>query len=172
MLFPLFQLRFGWQVLQFHRQPVEIFRRQGSVGFKYTVSHRLNMEVDLQSLFGLHVTWCAQLCSLAETPQPPNPPVYEGAMVSKDRRHLFANPWWKYLYKDLVRARFNYYVLKSFTPCDYLSKYNLRASIIQRPLLIIKNFVFLVENVKQASPWCLVLPGVQLGNFVVLFQLF
>ncbi len=26
------------------------------------------MEVDLQSLFGLHVTWCAQLYSLAETP--------------------------------------------------------------------------------------------------------
>ncbi len=25
--------------------------------------HRLNMEVDLQSLFGLHVTWCAQLYS-------------------------------------------------------------------------------------------------------------
>ncbi len=28
--------------------------------------HRLNMEVDLQSLFGLHATWCAQLYSLAE----------------------------------------------------------------------------------------------------------
>ncbi len=23
--------------------------------------HRLNMDLDLQSLFGLHVTWCAQL---------------------------------------------------------------------------------------------------------------
>ncbi len=35
------------------------------------------MELDLQSLFGqigLHVTWCAQLYSLAETPQPhPHP---------------------------------------------------------------------------------------------------
>jgi hypothetical protein len=31
--------------------------------------HRLNMEVDFQSLFPLHVTWCAQLYSLAETPQ-------------------------------------------------------------------------------------------------------
>jgi hypothetical protein len=30
-------------------------------------NHRLNMEVDLQSLFGLHVSWCAQLYSLAET---------------------------------------------------------------------------------------------------------
>jgi hypothetical protein len=37
--------------------------------------HRLNMEVGLQSLLGLHVTWCAQLYSLAETPQlPPSPP--------------------------------------------------------------------------------------------------
>ncbi len=33
--------------------------------------HRLNMELDLQSLFGLHVTWCTQLLSLAETPSPP-----------------------------------------------------------------------------------------------------
>ncbi len=39
-------------------------------------NHRLNMEVlvDLQSLFALHVTWCAQLYSLAETPQPPQSP--------------------------------------------------------------------------------------------------
>ncbi len=34
------------------------------------------MEVDLQSLFGLHVTWCDQLHSLAETPQLPPPPVF------------------------------------------------------------------------------------------------
>jgi hypothetical protein len=44
------------------------------------------MEVDLQSLFGLHVTWCAQLYSLAETPQLPPPSAfdldlyYEGAV--------------------------------------------------------------------------------------------
>jgi hypothetical protein len=31
------------------------------------------MEVDLQSLFGPHVTLCAQLYSLAETPQAPLP---------------------------------------------------------------------------------------------------
>jgi len=35
--------------------------------------HRLNMYLELQSLFGLHVTWCAQLFSLAETPEPPPP---------------------------------------------------------------------------------------------------
>ncbi len=40
------------------------------------------MELDLQSLFRLHVTWCAQLFSLAESPQPsPSPAfglIYEG----------------------------------------------------------------------------------------------
>ncbi len=50
----------------------------------YSNNHRLNMEVDLQSLFGLRVTWCAQLYSLVETPQPPYLPalglVYEGAI--------------------------------------------------------------------------------------------
>jgi hypothetical protein len=46
----------------------------------------LNMELDLQSLFGLHVTGYAQLYSLAETPQSPHPPafgldiLYEGAI--------------------------------------------------------------------------------------------
>ncbi len=40
------------------------------------VQHRLNMEVDLQSLFGLHVTWCAQLYSWAETPKLPPPPAF------------------------------------------------------------------------------------------------
>ncbi len=59
------------------------------------------MEVDLQSLlFGLYVTWCAQLYSLAETPQlpPPSPHLdsyYEALLVSKDRRHLFVTPWYE-----------------------------------------------------------------------------
>ncbi len=52
------------------------------------------MEVDLQSLFGLHVTWCAQL---AETPQPPPPPciwtrITRALLVSKDIRHLCVTP--------------------------------------------------------------------------------
>ncbi len=60
--------------------------------------HRLNMEVDLQILFGLYVTWCAQLYSLVETPQPPppHPPawaLYEGAIGQQDRRHLLVTPW-------------------------------------------------------------------------------
>jgi hypothetical protein len=55
------------------------------------------MEVDLQRLFGLHVTLCAQLHSLAETPQlPPSPRIWTriwGALlVSKERRHLFVTP--------------------------------------------------------------------------------
>ncbi len=56
------------------------------------------MELDLQSLFGLHVTWCAQLFSLAETLLPPSPPAFglikRGALlVSYDRRHLLVTPW-------------------------------------------------------------------------------
>ncbi len=68
--------------------------RSFSVGY----SHRLNLEVDLQSLFGLHVTWCAQLYTLAETPQlPPSPPIWiritRALLVSQDRRQLFVTPW-------------------------------------------------------------------------------
>ncbi len=56
------------------------------------------MVVDLQSLFGVHVTRCAQLYSLAETPQlQPSPRIWTRIMraqlVSKDRRHLFVTPW-------------------------------------------------------------------------------
>jgi hypothetical protein len=53
-------------------------------------SHRINMEVDLQSLFGLHVMWCAQLYSLAEwDPATPTPPLHldsntKALLVSED----------------------------------------------------------------------------------------
>jgi hypothetical protein len=44
--------------------------------------HRINMEVDLQNLFGLHVTCCAQLYSLAVTPQsPPHLDSYTRALL-------------------------------------------------------------------------------------------
>ncbi len=48
------------------------------INYRYFVTkyHRLKMEIDLQSLFGLHVTWCAQLYSLVETPQLPTPPAF------------------------------------------------------------------------------------------------
>ncbi len=51
------------------------------------------MEVDLRSLFGLHVTWCAQL----HRPRNPPPPriwtrYTRALLVSKDRRHLLVTP--------------------------------------------------------------------------------
>jgi hypothetical protein len=52
--------------------------------------------LDLQGLFGLHVT---QLYSLTPQPPTPIPPVFglifEGAiyLVSQDRRHLFVTSW-------------------------------------------------------------------------------
>jgi hypothetical protein len=58
--------------------------------------HRLNMEVILESLFGLHVTWCAQLYSLAATPPPP--PilriglVYKGAIAQQRQTTCLCNP--------------------------------------------------------------------------------
>ncbi len=56
------------------------------------------MELDLQSLFGLYVTWCALLYSMAGTPEPPALPPHLGSymralLVSQDRRHLFVTPW-------------------------------------------------------------------------------
>ncbi len=58
--------------------------------------HRLNMEVDLQSLFGFHATWCAQLYSLAETRQLPPPPhldsYYEGAIGQQRYTTFLCNP--------------------------------------------------------------------------------
>ncbi len=55
------------------------------------------MEVDLQSLFGIHVH-CAQLYSLAEAPQPltPPPPLTPriwALLVVQDRRPLIMTPW-------------------------------------------------------------------------------
>jgi|LakMenE18May11ns_1017448.scaffolds.fasta_scaffold9631727_1 hypothetical protein len=43
-------------------------------------THRLNMEIDLQSLFGLHVHSCTYLYLLAEAPQLP-PPRYWSAKI-------------------------------------------------------------------------------------------
>ena len=66
--------------------------------FTIVADHRLNMELDLQSLFGLHVTWCAQLYSLAETRLPPIHTAFglvytRALLVSQDRRHLlFVTP--------------------------------------------------------------------------------
>ncbi len=64
------------------------------------LKHRLNMDVDLQSLLGFHVTWCAHLYSLAVTLQlPPFPRNWTritwALLVNNDRRHLFVTPWCK-----------------------------------------------------------------------------
>ncbi len=62
----------------------------------YHSEHRLNMELDLHSLGSM---CSAQLYSLAETPRPSPPPspafglIYEGLLVSQDRRRLFVTPW-------------------------------------------------------------------------------
>ncbi len=49
-------------------------------------SHRLNMELDLQSLFGLHVHSCTHWLS------PRRPPTTFG-LIYQIRRHLFVTPW-------------------------------------------------------------------------------
>ncbi len=79
-----------------------------------TDTRRLNMELDLQSLFGLqpHVTWCEQLYSLAapETPQPPFlPPHWDSytraLLVSQDIRHLLVTPCPRHIHKEVIGCR-------------------------------------------------------------------
>jgi hypothetical protein len=54
--------------------------------------HRLNMDLDLQSLFELH----AHSCTHWLRPRKPPPPLHLGSytrvLVSQDRRHLFVTP--------------------------------------------------------------------------------
>ncbi len=56
--------------------------------------HRLNMELDLQSLFWLHVHSCTHW--LRDRASPPPPPHLgskaRALLVSQDRRHLFVTP--------------------------------------------------------------------------------
>ncbi len=58
---------------------------------------RLNMELDLQSLFGLLVHCCTHWLRPRNRPPPPSPAfglIYEGAIDQQDRRHLSAcDPW-------------------------------------------------------------------------------
>ncbi len=53
--------------------------------------YRLNMELNLQSLFGLHVHSCTHWLR-PRTPLPPTPRVWGQLLVSQDRRHLFVTP--------------------------------------------------------------------------------
>ncbi len=88
--------------------------------------HRLNIELDLQNLFGLHVHRCTHRLS-PQPPPPPPPPhlpkfglIYEGAIggVSQDRRHLLETPWLEgyILYKMVTTEK--YFESASF---DHLS---------------------------------------------------
>ncbi len=58
--------------------------------------HRLNMELDLQSLFGLPVHSCTHWL---RPPQPPYPhPLYLGShtkalLVSQERQHILVTAW-------------------------------------------------------------------------------
>jgi hypothetical protein len=64
-------------------------------------SHRLNMKLDLQSLFGLHGHSCTHWLWLRpRNPPAPPPPQHLGSytsaiLVSQDRRHLFVTPWYQ-----------------------------------------------------------------------------
>jgi hypothetical protein len=72
-----------------------------SAGVNYTllvmVTRRLNMELDLQSLFRLRVHSCPHWLRL-HSPPPPIPPhlgsYTRALLVSQDRRHLFVTPLW------------------------------------------------------------------------------
>jgi hypothetical protein len=92
--------------MSLHSQPLNRkYKADLSCNFKYVhckvpvldsfisaFNHRFNMELDLQSLFGLHL----YLYSLAESPQLPLPPhlgsYTRALLVSQDRRHLFVTP--------------------------------------------------------------------------------
>ncbi len=62
--------------------------------YKENLCHKLNMDLDLQSLFGLHVHGCTHW---RRPRKPPPPPPYLGSytralLVNQDRRHLLVTP--------------------------------------------------------------------------------
>ncbi len=59
----------------------------------YGVHHRLNMELDLKSLFGLHVLSCTHWLRPRNSPlYTPHLGSYTRDLVSQDGRHLFVTP--------------------------------------------------------------------------------
>ncbi len=61
---------------------------------------RLNMEFDLQSLFGLHVNSRTNWLSLRPPPPHPLPTfglIYRALLVSQGRRRLFVTPWLSFI---------------------------------------------------------------------------
>ncbi len=70
---------------------------RGTASLQHQVNHWLNLELDLRSLFGLHVQSCTPWLRPRNSP-PPLPLafglIYEGAIGQPiDRRHLFVTPW-------------------------------------------------------------------------------
>ncbi len=100
----------GYRYIYLH---IRCLRHQQRSRSCFVWRNRLNMEVNLQSLFGLHVTWWRQLCSLAETPQlPPSPSIglvlgmrYWSAKI--DDISLYSNPLvWSDSPKFVSRVRY------------------------------------------------------------------
>jgi hypothetical protein len=63
------------------------------------------MDVDLPSLFGLHVTWCAQLCTHWLRPRNPPSRIWKALFVS-NLRHLYVTynqGWAKFVLIALER---------------------------------------------------------------------
>jgi hypothetical protein len=85
-----------------------------------SMRHRLNMKLDLQSLFGLLCTAVLIGCDLAT---PPFPRIWvqsytRAPLVSQDGRHLFVTPWYAYmrmvsLSKDILGACSVKFLIKS-----------------------------------------------------------
>ncbi len=55
-------------------------------------SHRLSIEIDIQSLFGLHVYSCTHWLRALHPPLPHLGSDTRALLVSHDRRHLFVTP--------------------------------------------------------------------------------
>ncbi len=95
-----------------------LFSKWESLAIVVITDHRVNMELDLQSLFGL-------LYSFAETqlqPPPLPPPIPQrlgsntrALLVSQERRHLFVTPWSRWskivIWCDFVYIKGEFYVI-------------------------------------------------------------
>ncbi len=83
-----------WDVLYFSVTwpPLSYYSYEWSTTISNLSHHRLNMELDLQSLFGLHVHSCAHWLGPRIPPPPAFGLIYEALLVSQDRRHFFVTP--------------------------------------------------------------------------------
>jgi hypothetical protein len=124
------------------------------------------MEVDLKSLFGLHVTWCAQLYSLAGRPCNATPPkafeiVYEGRYRSAKIDDISLQP----LIREVPSSNFTYSndesneVSNSFETFDLDSRY--------------PNPCFFFRNSRSANPGYVLAifsPGCGSSNWQEIFK--